>query len=432
MADETRSGGGDTQESVWIEIAERMEALYAELAGSQEELERNARELSEAKELSDNIIRSMSNGLIALDSAGTITLVNQAAEWLFGFSSSDLTGQCLDVLLPEESGKQWRWHNLGTRVRQSGAIRDAETTWRDRRGALIPVSVSCTPLKDVWGGVVGAVLVVRDLRETKRHIAEARAATAAAEERARELEKVNVELTRLQAELIQVAKMSSIGTLAAGVAHELNNPLGGILLYSDLLLEDTPPDDPRRDNVEKISALAARCRNIVSGLLDFARPAPPGEFEVDVNGVLKSTVSVLEGHELFHNIEVKWDLAPDLAILTADPAQFQQAFTNVVINAAEAMEGEGALSIGTVPSWDRKGVVVKIADTGRGIRDEDKECLFEPFFTTKDEGTGLGLAITYSIVEGHNGSIEVESEVGKGTMFIVTLRSARGAKRDAE
>jgi two-component system sensor histidine kinase HupT/HoxJ len=180
MADQTRAEGGDSQETVWIEIVARMEALYAELAGSQEELERKARELGEAKELSDNIIRSMSNGLVALDSAGAITLVNQAAEWLFGFSASDLTGQCLDVLLPEESGQQWRWHNLGQRVRQSGAIRDAETTWRDRRGALIPVSVSCSPLKDVWGGVVGAVLVVRDLRETKRHIAEARAATAAA------------------------------------------------------------------------------------------------------------------------------------------------------------------------------------------------------------------------------------------------------------
>ncbi len=421
-----RLGETEAEESVWIEIIRRMEGLYAQLADSQAELERNAQELSEAKELSDNIISSMSSAVIALGSEGTITRVNGAAEALFGFEAEGLVGERLDVLLPEgEEARQWRWQNLGRRVRQTESIRDVETTWRDGEGRAIPVSVSGSPLRDRWGGVVGAVLVVRDLRETKRHIAEARAATTAAEARARELETANAELQRLQTELIQAAKMSSIGTLAAGVAHELNNPIGGILLYSDLLTADTTEEDPLRGNVEKLAGLATRCQRIVSGLLDFARPAPPSELEVDVNGVLRSTLGVLERHELFHNIELEWKLGEGLPILVADPAQLQQAFTNVVMNAAEAMDGSGVMAIETRRAAWGKRVEVGISDTGCGIPPEDELHLFDPFFTTKDNGTGLGLAITYSIVERHNGSIEIESESGKGTTFVLTLGSVR-------
>jgi len=423
--------GSDAQESVWIEIIRQMESLYGQLADSQAEIERNARELSEAKELSDNIIASMSNVLMALDANGAITLVNAATEGLFGYAKDELVGRSLDVFLPPGKGAEWRWHTLSRHVRQKGAIRDRETSWRSRDGELIPVSVSGSPLRDRWGTVVGAVLVVRDLRETKRRIAEARAATAAANARARELEKANAELKRLQGELVQAAKMSSIGRLAAGVAHELNNPLGGILLYSDLLQEDTAEDDPRRSNVCKIADLAARCRKIVMGLLDFARPAPPSELKVDVNSVLKSTLSVLEAQERFKSIETVWRLAESLPVLVADPAQFQQAFTNVFMNAVEAMEGGGGLTIETAPTEKGDGVVVRIRDTGDGIPEKDMAHLFEPFFTTKDDGTGLGLAITYSIVERHNGSIEIESRPGEGATFIITLGSLKGARADA-
>lgn len=431
VAEQRGISESDAQESVWIEIIRQMESLYGQLADSQAEIERNAHELSEAKELSDNIIASMSNVLMALDANGAITLVNDATEGLFGYAKDELVGRSLDVLLPPGEGAEWRWHTLSRHVRQKGAIRDRETSWRSRDGELIPVSVSGSPLRDRWGTVVGAVLVVRDLRETKRRIAEARAATAAANARARELEKANAELKRLQDELVQAAKMSSIGRLAAGVAHELNNPLGGILLYSDLLQEDTAEDDPRRSNVCKIADLAARCRKIVMSLLDFARPAPPSEFKVDVNSVLKSTLSVLEAQERFKSIETVWHLAERLPVLVADPAQFQQAFTNVVMNAVEAMEGGGGLTIETAPTEKGDGVVVRIRDTGDGIPEKDMAHLFEPFFTTKDDGTGLGLAITYSIVERHNGSIEIESRPGEGTTFIITLGSLKGARADA-
>jgi PAS domain S-box-containing protein len=420
----------EIQESVWIEIIRRMEGLYAQLADSQSQIERHALELAEAKELADNVIKSMNDALVTLDSGGRMTLVNEAGERFFGVSRDQIVGRDLGALLRSDAEK-WRWGVLSRRMRQEGAIRDVETNWRNGQGTLVPVAVSCVPLRDVLGDLVGAVLIVRDMHEIKRRMEEARAATEAAAARAMELEKVNSELQLVQAELVQAAKMSSIGRLAAGVAHELNNPLGGILLYSDLLLEDTPEGDARRPNVAKIAALADRCRQVVRGLLDFARPAAPRDCEVDVNNALKSSLAVLEGQESFHNVTVAWKLDDRLRTLVADPNQLQQAFTNVLVNAAEAMSGSGTLTIETCANWLGDGVLVKISDTGCGIPREHLDRLFEPFFTTKDGGTGLGLAITYSIVERHNGSMDVHSEVGKGTTFTIALRGTKGMPRNA-
>jgi PAS domain S-box-containing protein len=404
MCERVEMRGPDVQEGMWIEIIRRMETLYAQLADSQAEMEKRTQELVEAKELAENVIRSMSDAVVVVDSSGTVTLANDASERLFGVSHQELLGRPLSERVAEPAQGEWRWASLRRRVEHKGGFRGVETELRHRDGTRIPVEVSGSALRDRFGGVTGAVLVVRDLRELKR----------------------------LQDELIQAAKMSSLGRLAAGVAHELNNPLGGILLYSDLLLEDTPGKDPRRDHALKIGELAARCREIVRALLDFARPAVSPVQTVDINTVLRNTLSVLEGQELFHNVKVQWHLADSLPALSGDLAQLQQAFTNLVINGVEAMAGKGVLRIKTASEPSGSGVVVRISDTGCGIPAEHRDRLFEPFFTTKESGTGLGLPITYAIVQRHNGDIEVESEVGKGTTFILTLRSMEGATEHAE
>ncbi len=421
----------EAQERVWTEIIRRMESLYAQLADSQAELERSALELREAKELADNVIRSMRDALIAVDSAGNIFLVNDAAERLFGFAKRELIGQPLDRLLPGSGHRAGSWKGLCSHTRRHGTVHEVEARWRDRGGTPVPVGLSVSALRDRRGEFMGAVVVVHDLRETKRRIAQARAAASAARARAKELQEANAALKRLQAELIQAAKMSSLGRLAAGVAHELNNPLGGIMLYSDLLLEDMPPDDPRRANVDKIAQQSARCRRIVHSLLDFARPAASVPRPTDVNCVLRDAMGVLQEQEAFHNVQVRWDLAERLPILAADADQLRQAFVNVILNAVEAMQGKGTLSLATFRGPDEESAVVSISDTGPGIPEEHKEHLFEPFFTTKEDGTGLGLPITYGIVTRHNGEIEVTSQTGKGATFRITLRSMKGATGEA-
>jgi len=239
----------------------------------------------------------------------------------------------------------------------------------------------------------------------------------------RKVEERTRELRDIQEHLVQSEKLASIGKLAAGIAHEINNPLGGILIYSHLVLEDTPPNGPHHENLRKIVKETTRCKDIVKGLLDFARPKDPEMALVDVPAVLDSCLAFTGHQALFQNIRVEKSYAPDVPRVVADSSQLQQVFMNLILNAAEAMDGRGTLSLRVAADSGRGELVIDVADTGHGIKEEEKARLFEPFFTTKEvgKGTGLGLAISYGIVRKHQGSIEVSSEAGRGAVFTVRL-----------
>jgi len=286
-------------------------------------------------------------------------------------------------------------------------------------------------MRDPAGDMIGMVLVATDMRQMKRLLDEARAAAAAEREQAAERAKAYRELKALQARLIQSEKMSSLGRMAASVAHEINNPLGGIIVYSHLLLEDTPEDFPGRANLQKIVREAIRCRDIVRGLLDFARPQPGTRRAVDLNTIVRTAHDLVKGQTVFDGIDVHLDLSPTPLEAECDSSQIEQAFTNILVNAAEAMTGPGTI---TVRSWYDDGqqtATVSFTDNGCGMPPENLERIFEPFFTTKREGhgTGLGLAIVYRIIERHLGTIKVDSVPGKGTTFTVRLpgKGAKGA-----
>jgi two-component system NtrC family sensor kinase len=218
-------------------------------------------------------------------------------------------------------------------------------------------------------------------------------------------------------------RLAMIGQLAAGVAHEINNPLGSIIIFSHILLEEPEIKDLNRKNLEKIVKESTRCKDIVKGLLDFARQTEPETRLADINTVLKSTLSLVEKQTLFQNIQVITQLNPDLPLVEIDTTQIQQVFMNIIMNAAEAMEGKGELSVSTKRSDDNRFVEIDFTDSGCGISQQNLKRVFEPFFTTKEvgHGTGLGLAISYGLIEKHKGSIDVRSIVGKGTTFIIKL-----------
>ncbi len=218
-------------------------------------------------------------------------------------------------------------------------------------------------------------------------------------------------------------RLAMIGQLAAGVAHEINNPLGGILVYSHLVLEDPSIQGLAKENVEKIVNESTRCKKIVKGLLDFARQTKPEKKLTNVNEVLRSTLSLVEKQALFQNIELSYAFESNLPMIEIDTPQIQQVFMNMIINAAEAMDGKGKLITRTKFSKDNRYVDIEFADTGCGISQENMKKLFEPFFTTKEVGygTGLGLAISYGIIGRHDGNIDVQSEEGKGTTFVIRL-----------
>lgn len=223
--------------------------------------------------------------------------------------------------------------------------------------------------------------------------------------------------------IMQSERLAVIGQLAAGVAHEMNNPLTGIVTYSHLLLENADVRDSTKEFLRKIATQADRCRGIVRGLLDFSRPKKPDKRSCNLNQVIQECVSLVENQSLFHNIKVEKNFQRDLPLVIADPALIQQVFMNLIINAAEAMDGKGRLDLTTRLESDGDYVEILFADSGHGIKEEDIERVFDPFFTTKEvgHGTGLGLAISSGIVKEHDGTIAVESEVGKGATFIVRL-----------
>ncbi len=223
--------------------------------------------------------------------------------------------------------------------------------------------------------------------------------------------------------IMQSERLAVVGQLAADVAHELNNPLQGIVTYSHLLLERLPAGDPQRTSVEKIATQAARCATIIRGLLDFSRPKKPQKKPINLCALVEECFALVEDRALFHNIEVVRDYADCLPDTVVDPAQIQQVLMNLIINAAEAMDGAGRLTVSTRFDLEREMVQLVLRDTGHGIREEDLGRIFDPFFTTKEvgHGTGLGLAISFGIVKEHGGTITVESELGVGTTFTIEL-----------
>jgi two-component system, NtrC family, sensor kinase len=242
----------------------------------------------------------------------------------------------------------------------------------------------------------------------------------------RQVEERTTDLKKAQNALVHNEKMSSLGQLAASIAHEINNPLAGILTFSKLVirtLEQGAPDDAtRRDLVRNLALVqreTERCSAIVRNLLDFARDRPVALRELQVNAVVEEALQLIAHQIAIQGLTLERDLQPTPQVL-ADFGQLRQAVVNVALNAVEAMGKRGVLTVRTRAAADG-GVEIVIADTGAGIAAEHLKHVFEPFFTTKEKGTGLGLSVVYGILQRHQGRVDVQSEVGRGTTFVLAL-----------
>jgi len=237
------------------------------------------------------------------------------------------------------------------------------------------------------------------------------------------------ELVTVQNQMAQSAKLASLGRLAAGVAHEINNPLGGILAFSMLALEDCSEKDPLRKNLEIIVQQTMRCRETVKGLLDFARQSTASASLCEVNSVVDNTLSLLQNQSIFQNVRTVRKFKPDLPPVLIDPGQLQQVVVNIALNAVDAMEETGTLTVETDTDPQAQEVLICISDTGKGIPAEVLPLIFEPFFTTKKvgEGTGLGLSIVHGIVTRAGGKVEAATS-HKGATFTVRLPIAEEVK----
>jgi signal transduction histidine kinase len=220
---------------------------------------------------------------------------------------------------------------------------------------------------------------------------------------------------------LHTEKLSALGRMAAGIAHEINNPLGGILLFSSNLFKKAPEKTPLKEGLEIIIGETQRCKIIIQELLEFARDKVPEKKTADINEIINNSLNILENEFRLRHIKINADLLHDIKKCLVDDNQIRQVFVNLLLNAAHAIDNNGAISIKTKMDFSGEAVVMNIEDNGCGIPDDNLKKIFEPFFSTKKNGSGLGLAVSYSIIRNHHGTINVKSQVGKGSTFTITL-----------
>ncbi len=220
---------------------------------------------------------------------------------------------------------------------------------------------------------------------------------------------------------LQTEKLSALGRMAAGIAHEINNPLAGILLFSSRMRKKVTEEGPIKEGLEVIVRETQRCKGIIQDLLEFSRDKEPEKAEASMNDILEKALGILENEFRLHHISVEKKLSSEMPPILLDVNLMQQVFVNLLINAVEAIQKDGVISIKSYVNTNRKSVGVEVADTGGGISPDDMVKIFEPFFSTKKNGTGLGLAVSYGIVQKHHGNIQVSSRLGEGSRFTLEI-----------
>jgi two-component system, NtrC family, sensor kinase len=363
-------------------------------------LERKVEEYERLKEFSENIVESIHVGILAADLDDRVESWNSQIERLTGISRADAVGRTLNQLLPAE---------LCEAIDPSRSANGIQNIYKF---VLRPPSGEA---RDVTLNIAVAPLISRDAQHIGRLII---------------FEDIT-DHAELERRLVQADKLSSIGLLAAGVAHEVNTPLAVISTYAQMLAKQISGDSEKAPLLEKIARQTFRASEIVNSLLNFSRTSSTEFVSVDLNKVVNETLTLVEHQLAKAGIEVRLSLDPALARIKGNPGKLQQVFLNLFLNARDAMENGGTLA---VRSAEQDGLVrITVADSGAGIAQENLTRIFDPFFTTKaaKKGTGLGLSVSYGIVREHGGEIGVDSQLGSGTRFELSFPSAAVGKKPA-
>lgn len=361
--------------------------------------------LMRSNEFLRNLILSSVDGVIAADKKGNILIFNDAAVEISGYSVDEAINDLNIVDVYPDGEKTAREIMKMLRSREYGGVgklKSYKVNVSRKDGTIIPISLNAAIIYE-GKEEVATLGFFHDLRESI---------------------KMRTKLEKTQLQLLQSEKMASLGKLAAGVAHQLNNPLGGITLFAKLVLEEYELQEEVREDIGRILKDAQRCRDTVKELLEFARQTRYNIQPHDINRALSRTLFLLENQALFQNIEIVKELDETLPQVSVDIQQIGHLFMNIILNAAQAMEGKGRLTLRTRKNPEKEGAIIEIEDTGPGIPGDILSHIFDPFFTTKEEGkgTGLGLSLAYGIVKKHGGAIHAKSEAGKGTIFIIELQ----------
>jgi hypothetical protein len=393
---------------------ERLRRRVAELEASAVEHQRAERQLESDARLSQAALRlsaetaravleSASEGIILIGPEGRIALANPAAARMFGYPRNELLDQPLEILLPERIRGVHAAHRASyfvePRVRPMGIGLDLSGRRKD--GTEFPVEISLSHVARPDGGV--AIAFITDITERKR---------------------VEGQLQRQREVLYQNEKLAALGTMAAGIAHEMNNPLGIMTTRIEVMLLDAKdhqlPDQVLED-LEVLHRASQRVARIAVSLRSFARHTPGDRVPLDLNAVVDESIQLLQKPMAADNVQIIASLDRTLPPILGDATTLHQVLMNILTNAREAMPEGGEIRLETGPATRPGWIRLLVADTGAGIAAEEISKIFDPFFTTKRTGTGLGLSVTYGIIQEHGGTVDVQSRPGAGTTFIISL-----------
>ena len=364
---------------------------------AQRHLESQRRDFSDLQAFRDLIFQSVGSGLIAVNPEGRVTAFNRTAEAITGVTEQEALGQTWAALF----GNEVDLEEVRLAVTSpAGTSPRYEIRLKRRDGREVPVGVSFRSLRSGEGEAVGLIGVCQDLSSIKRM-----------EERVR-----------------QADRLATIGRLAANIAHEIRNPLASLSGAIEALVRELPADPGRERLVEIVLRESDRLNRIIRDFLEYARPAPVSSHPINLADLLEEVVLLLEHRSLPPELKVVREFGERLPA-RVDPQQLRQAVWNLCINAVQAMPEGGELRLGgrILPTGNAASLQLWVADTGHGITENDLPHIFEPFFSTKAEGSGIGLALVYRVVQDHGGQIEVRSQAGSGTTFLLTLPSSDGA-----
>jgi two-component system NtrC family sensor kinase len=385
---------GDYLSSDDVELVETIAGYVAVALDNSQlytSLEQKALEIARLKDFSENIVESLNVGVLAVDLEGIVESWNTRMEQLFGVTRQDAVGRQLRSLLPEE---------LASEIAARGDAEQITGIYKQRlhhQGKALTLNVSITPLVSKSAERIGRLLLFDDVTQRER----------------------------MEEQMSQTEKLTSLGLLAAGVAHEVNTPLAVISNYIQMLAKQMPDGDPRQSIIEKIVKQTFRASEIVNNLLNFSRTGAPEAVDIDVNRVVEETLSLVSHPLKTSQIQVVKHLGETLPAVRGSANKLQQVFLNLFLNARDAMPGGGLLEVRTAAH--NGSVEIEVVDTGAGIPREHIHRIFDPFFTTKasGRGTGLGLSVSYGIIKEHSGKIDVRSTPGKGTSFHVEFPAVR-------
>lgn len=339
-----------------------------------------------------NIFSSIKEyALYVVNLDGNITYFGMGSETMFGWQKNEIIFKHAGILYSQEDAKSLL-PSILEKVKEKG-LHELEINLVKKNGQFFPVMQTVSRFLDESGNLMGFIFIAKDITERKE----------------------------FENQIFQSEKLAAIGKLAAGMAHEINNPLFVISGRVEMILEQKKLAKKLREELTIVITQVDRIRKLVEQLLKFARKTTPKLETININDVIESVMPLLSYHKLpSYNVQIDKELVKDLPPVKGDLNQLQEVFVNLFINAYQSMSEGGKLTIKT-GNFGNQFAKITVSDTGHGIAPEDLKNVFLPFFSTKKDGTGLGLSICYNIIKAHNGSIDIESQINKGTTFMIKL-----------